>query len=468
MTLGTSWKAHLSTFCVFYVALVLMIFTIVVYYPGYMSPDSVAMLQMARTSVTSNVYSPLMSYVWRITDWFVPGPGGMLILQALVYWLSLALIAYSAGAGRILGILFVCTGLWIPTFALQGTIWKDVGMQDFLLLGVAFALLGRRLGRTWPLLVAVVCLFFACGYRQNGILAAAPMLIVVLDYSSRVIPLPSRWTDDRLAPVIYAGAGFAILGAFLGGLWCLNSYKIADGKLWSAALVHDLAAISVFQNTNYLPPYVNPGNALTVEDLKHMYSPLHANSLFLPESRKFLGVPDPSPDKVMAYMLTDKEARDLQFYWLTTVLDHFGSYLRHRSLMAERLLVLMPRQPWYPYITGIDPNPYGITFHRSRLNGWVTKVTQYAAFSTQLYSAWMYYAVVTLCALVSFFWPFEHALMVQCLGASVWLYFVSIFMFGMSGDFRYNIWALTCAPLCVFLLFCGRTRTNTALRAREG
>ena len=482
MNLGTTWKAHLSTFCVFYVALVLMIFTIVVYYPGYMSADSVAMLQMARTSVTNNVYSPLMSYVWRITDWFVPGPGGMLILQALLYWLSLALIACSAGAGRILGILFICTGLWIPTFALQGTIWKDVGMQGFLLMSVALALLGRRLGRVWPLLLAVVCLFFACGYRQNGILAAAPMLIVVLYYSSRVIRLPSRWTDDRLAPAIYTGAGFTILGVFLGGLWCLNSYKITDGKLWSAALVHDLVAISVFQNTNYLPPYINPNNALTVEDLKHMYSPLHANSLFLPESRKFLGVPDPSPDKAMTYRLTDKEARDLQFYWLTTVLDHFGSYLHHRSLMAERLLVLMPRQPWYPYITDIDPNPYGITFHRSRLNGWVTIVTQYAAFSTRLYSAWMYYAVVTVCAFISFFWSFKHALVVQCLGASVWLYFVSIFMFGMSGDFRYNIWALTCAPLCVFLLCCGRTetnrtetnrtetnrtKTNTVLRAQE-
>jgi hypothetical protein len=467
MNFRTSWKTHLSTFCDFYLALALMIFTIVVYYPGYMSPDSVAMLQMARTGVTSNVYSPLMSYVWRITDLLIPGPGGMLIFQAFVYWLSLALIAFCAGSSRMLGILFICTGLWIPTFALLGTIWKDVGMQGFLLMAVALSLFGRRLGRSWPLVLAVMSLFFACGYRQNGILAVLPLLIIVLYYSSRQERRAKPWSENDLAPAFYTGVALAILGAFLGGLWLLNSYRIQDGKLWSAAMVHDLAAISVFQNVNYLPAYVNPGNALTVEDLKHMYSPLHANSLFNPESRKFLEMPDPSPDKVVRYNLTDEEARDLQFYWLTTVLDHFGSYLRHRLLMAQRLLVLRSHQPWEPYVTDIYTNPFGLTFHRTRLNAWVTKLTQYAAFSTRLYSAWMYYAVVTVCVFVSFFWRFEHALLVQCLGASVWLYFLSIFMFGMSGDFRYNIWALTCAPLCIFLLLCGRAGASPAQAASE-
>ena len=320
----------------------------------------------------------------------------------------------------------------------------------------------------WPLLLAVMCLFFACGYRQNGILAAAPMLIVVLYYSSRVIRLPSRWTDNGLAPAFYTGVAFAILGVFLGGLWCLNSYRIHDGKLWSAAMVHDLAAISVFQNANYLPPYINPGNALTVEDLKHMYSPLHANSLFIPESRKFLEMPDPSPDKAVTYSLTDEEARDLQFYWLTTCLDHFGSYLRHRLLMTERLLVLRHINRGSLYVTDIYTNPFGITFHRSRLNGWVTIVDAIRGFL----DAALFGLDVLRCGyglrLYIVLLAFKHALLVQCLGASVWLYFLSIFMFGMSGDFRYNIWALTCAPLCIFLLCCGRTETNTPRRERTG
>jgi hypothetical protein len=460
MILGRSWITHLSTFGVFYLAFLLMILTILVYYPGYMSPDSVVMLGMARAGVTTNVYSPLMSYIWRVTDWLLPGPGGMLIFQNVIYWLALAMIAYSANCNWLLGILFVLSGLWIPTFAMLGTIWKDVGMQGFLLMAVAATLYGRRSGRIWPFVLAVLSLFLACGYRQNGIVAVAPMLVAVFYCVSHHVRLPRKLTEHRLVPALYTAVAGAILVAFLGGLWLLDSYKLQDAKLWSVAMVHDLAAISVFQNANYLPAYINRDNALTVEDLKHMYSPLHANSLFIPESRKVLEVLDPSPDKVVKYTLSDKEARELQFYWFTTVLDHFGSYLRHRLLMTERLLVLRPRQPWYPYIVGIDPNPFGLKFHRSRLNHYATRLTQFAAFSTRLYSAWMYYAVVTVCLFLSFFWRFEHALLVQCLGISVWLYYLSIFMFGMSGDFRYNIWALSCAPLCMFLLLCGHAKVS--------
>jgi hypothetical protein len=466
MTLANSGWQRAAAYQVFYLALLCMIGTIVVYYPGYMSPDSVVMLGQARTAVTSNVYSPLMSYAWRMTDLLIPGPGGMLLLQNIIYWMSLAFIAYCATPNRLLGCLFVCTGLWIPTFAMLGTIWKDVGMQGFLLAAVAAMLYALHRHRLWPLAVAVMFLFFACGYRQNGIAAAVPVLIMVVYYFSKLLPvrfagLHRRLVERQCLSAFCVAVAGIVLWILMSGLTLLNSYRIADAKLWSASMVYDLVAISVQANVNYLPPYVNRANALTVEDLKHMYSPLHANSLFVPESRQMLGVNDPLPDKIVNFTLTEAEARSLKFYWLTTVLDHFGSYLRHRCLITERLLVLVTRQPWYPYITGIDPNPFGLTFHRSRLNIFVTKATEYAAFQTPLYSAWMYYLVVTACVFVSFLWPFAYARIVQSIGVSVWLYFLSIFMFGMSGDFRYNIWALTCAPLCVFLLLCGGGRQAT-------
>ncbi|GEM_PF-2516685 len=430
-----------------------LIFTVAVYYPGYMSPDSVAMLSQARTGVTSNVYSPLMSYVWRVCDHVLPGPGGMLIFQNLVYWLSLAVLAASATANRLLRCLFVASGLSIPNFAMLGTLWKDVGMEGFLLATVAASLSAWRLRRVWPLAAAATGLFFACGYRQNAVILAPAMIAIMLYCLSRFHTPPPKIRNNGLLPAYYAGLGIGVLAALLLPLHLLNNYKIQDARLWSAAMIHDLAGISVFQNANYLPPYVNR-DGLTVSDLKHMYSPLHANSLFVPSSRKILGVENPS-DKALSYTLTDAEARDLPFYWFTTVVDHFGSYLHHRLLIASRLLVLRTGQPWYPYINGIDLNPFGLTFHRSRLNAMVNRITEYAAFATPWYSAWAYYVIVTLAAVVSFFWRFRYAWIVRWLTASMWLYFLSIFVFGMSGDFRYNIWALACAPLCVFLLLCG-------------
>jgi len=435
------------------VAALCLVLTVLVYYPGYMSPDSVVMLGQARHGVTTNVYSPLMSYVWRFCDHVIPGPGGILLLQNLVFWLSMAGIAIGATNRPMLGCLFVASGLSIPNFAMLGTIWKDVGMEGFLLGAVAGSLYAWRLRRLWPLAIAVVSLFFACGYRQNAIVSAAPLLVVVLYCLSQIRGVPLWALKNGLVAAYYASLAAAVLAIFFLGLYLLNSYKMQDAKLWSGALVHDLAGISVFQNKNLLPPYIDR-QGLTVEDLKHMYSALHANSLFVPSSRKILGVDNPS-DKVLSYTLTDQQARELQFYWFTTVLDNFGSYLHHRLLIVDRLLVLHARQPWYPFITDIDPNPFGLRFHRSPLNAFVTRLTIDAAFATGLYSAWAYYFVITFCGFASFFWRFRYARVVQWIAVSEWLYFLSIFVFGMSGDFRYNIWAVAGAPLCVFLLLCG-------------
>src|SRR5438309_1185367 len=78
--------ANVRRWAVFYAALLCMIFTVAVYYPGYMSPDSVVQLGQARFGVTSNYYPPLMAYIWAVTDRILPGPAGMLILHNLVFW----------------------------------------------------------------------------------------------------------------------------------------------------------------------------------------------------------------------------------------------------------------------------------------------------------------------------------------------------------------------------------------------
>jgi len=57
----------------FLLALLFLIATVVVYYPGYMSPDSVVILGQARHGVTTNVYSPLMAYGASPTIFF-PAP----------------------------------------------------------------------------------------------------------------------------------------------------------------------------------------------------------------------------------------------------------------------------------------------------------------------------------------------------------------------------------------------------------
>jgi hypothetical protein len=455
---------HVQRCLVFYIALLSCAFTIAAYYPGYMSPDSVVQLQQARTGVTTNVYPPLMDEIWSVTDKILPGPAGMLILHNIVFWFALAVLAHIALARAVWRVLFVLlAGFWPPTFGSLGTIWKDVGMQVFLVAALAAVFYAHSRRRVWPLAIALVCLFVAAGYRHNGIAAVVPLVVLCIMELASLAPerlprLNSYLRQRKLLRASYVTACILALGLIWETLDFVNNYRIPDAHLWSAAVVHDLVGISVQQNARFLPDYLDPAHELSAEDLKHIYSPLHANSLFDPSCRLILGVPNPSP-KAFHYVLNDTDARQLQLYWLTTVLDHLGSYLHHRLAIDAKLLVLQTEQPWYPYVTGIDPNPFGLEFHHSLLNSAVMTVIKASAFQYPLYSAWFYYAVVAGCLLISFLWDFRYARAVQILAASAYLYYVSIFMFSMSGDFRYNVWMLTCAYICPVLLAAGRDKT---------
>jgi len=463
---------HLRRYSIFYFAQVCAWFTVLVYYPGYMSPDSVAQLMQARFGVNSNVYPPLMDYIWHFTDKVIPGPAGMLILHNIIFWHALALIAYVTIRRPTWRFVFVAlAGFWPPTYGSLGTIWKDVGMQVFLLFGLALILYAHYLRRMWPLWISFICLFVAGGYRHNAIAAAVPMIVLIVVELSRLLPHRQarlyRMLKVRGAlRAFYVTVAIGSMGVLAVTLGVVFTYHVADVKLETTALVYDLVAISVRQNTNYLPPYYNPGGTITVDDMKGMYSPLHVNSLGDPSIRTFLHVANPSPKAIaIVQTLSDSQARDLERRWIAAVLDNFGSYMEHHRILAEHLLVVKPNQPWYPYVAGIDPNPFGLTFKPSRLNKEVMSIIEGSAFRSPLYSAWIYYLVVALCVAASFLFEFEYARTVQMLAVSSYLYFLSIFMFGMSGDFRYNIWMLTCAYICPVLLLMGRRKA--AVEATE-
>jgi hypothetical protein len=337
-------------------------------------------------------------------------------------------------------------------------------MQIFLLAALAAIFYARYRQRVWPLFLSFLCLFVAGGYRHNGLAAAIPMVVLgVMEFASLV---PSRLPrlhaiaqKHRLKPAFYSALSLFCIILLLKALSFVYTYHVQDVKEWF--LILDLVGISVEQNKNYLPRYLNPNGEITAKDLKGMYSPLSASSVFNPSCRKMLGIANPSDKAIGIRVLSATEARDLTDRWVEAVLDNFGSYLHNRRITAARLLVLDTYHPWYPYVTGIDPNPFGLQFQPSSLNSAVMRVIRASAFRTHLYSAWMYYVVVLACCFISFLWDFAYARTVQFLALSTFLYLLSLFMFEASGDFRYNIWALTCAYICPILLCAGRTRKTS-------
>jgi hypothetical protein len=430
-----------------------MVFTLAVYYPGFMSFDSVYQLRLAREGVTDNGNPPMMSYVWRVVDRIIPGPGGMLILNAGIFWFSLAAIAatlFSSTPWRIAVLLFC--GLWPPIFGLLGTIWKDVGMHAFFLGAIASTLHAQEKRRPVWLLLSGLFIWMASSYRHNAVVASVPLILLNVCIAARLLNNPtSRWAR-RLQPQRARGVFIALVT----GLVCIilfstvsavNNYGVQDVQLWRAILIHDLVGISTCADANVLPEEITRQSRVDLRELKQIYVGHHLASIFNPGARALVGSADPTSTAVIQAGGVSGEVVFRR--WFNAILDHPGCYLYHRGQIAAKLLVVEPGEPWYPFHVGIETNPYGITFTPSRLFQSVRGWLHFAATATFLYSAWIYHVLLIVFLLAAVILRLRYSGIVLAVAASGILYALTNLIMAGSGDFRYNNWLIGGCCLCL-------------------
>ena len=98
-----------------------------------MSEDSFIQLAQARSGDFTALHPPLMALLWKPLDALLPGPGLLLVVQALLAWSGAALFVslLFRGWGAPLALLAFC--LWPTVFSYLGTMWKDVQLGVALL-----------------------------------------------------------------------------------------------------------------------------------------------------------------------------------------------------------------------------------------------------------------------------------------------------------------------------------------------
>jgi hypothetical protein len=188
------------------VPLVGIALTVMCYYPGYMSDDSIKQLTQARSGHFTDWQLPLMSGVWSGFDALIPGPLGMLIFHNLMFWLGLTLLVRQALARRLWSYpLILAMGFFPPILALLGTIWKDVGMASALLLACSllFQAQQRQRGLAWC--AAQLALFYASGVRHNAVVAVLHCIVgwnhCAASVSTKDAQTGSHWNWGWLDPV---------------------------------------------------------------------------------------------------------------------------------------------------------------------------------------------------------------------------------------------------------------------------
>ncbi|MBY0277398.1 hypothetical protein K2Z84_18870 [Candidatus Binatia bacterium] len=409
---------------------------IVLFYPGFMSPDSAEQLSQARTGLLSDWHSPIMALLWMATEHLVAGSAGMLVLHVALFWAGLALLARRIDAPPWVQAAFLivlaCTP---PLLSLAGAIWKDVLLAS--LATLAFGVAGRS-ALFWP--VALL----ATMSRHNAIPAIAVAVLLHL--------APHGPSLRALANALVASAVLLALSLALNA--SVVQTRTTPVQMIALADLNGIAA--------------RTGDMPAVDECHHMTSAE-------PPARA-VATGDP---KVAAALARNRLRFDFCFdatasqtllgQWTTLVAAHPLAYADVRATMASRLLgfretpgnFMMAQSNYDPTNLGIEP-PVAASPLQMRFGEWLWRLQMQGVFRP-----WIYGVLVVAAAVVATrrrrWWPCAIAL-------SGIAFELALFLVAPSPDYRYSYWMIVAAMISAAWLLAETIggAARRAMRAHAG
>ena len=411
--------------------------TLIIYQPGYMSHDSLVQYAQARGDSYNDWHPPAMARLWHYVNLATPGPFGMLLFHAVLYWGGLALIfaCLRLPLGlRVLG--FLSTGFLPPVFGLVGMIWKDLGVLDAAIMACGLIMAYRATRRAWLLPFVVLCLFYVIAVRYNAAPLTAPLFAWM--FFSILGDRVRRWrafAGCLLAACAATVALFAVTQA-------LSRVHTRRAFAENQIQIFDLVGTSVFQGRSVIPdellgPMVK--QPVDIDTLRKYYDPSSVMTLTVPRA-VYQGTVLP----VFFVMPDDPSMRAaLTRAWLDAIRKHPMAYLRHRWAAFRFGIGLAPVGPRAAVIGQRTLyEPYDTEFRISPLNSAVTHLLERLS-TTPLYRVWVYIAALLILAAGGM------AQVARGRGSSLLGVSLSALFFAASwffvqpiNDFRFELWTI--------------------------
>lgn len=394
------------------------------FYPGFMSADSLMQYDQSLTLRFTDWHPPLMSALWSLLNRGAHGPEGMLYFQLALLWAGLAAWCWQYRT-RPLAWLIPLIGLmpWVLNFA--GVLWKDIGMAYALLLltGIAAGrVTGVRLG------AAFVLFFYAVNLRHNAIVAALPVLVLVL----------ARWRP-ALSPARLVLAALAALAVTLV-LGSVINYRLLGAertKPLNFIMIDDLSYLSLKEQRSLLP-------GVTLDQIQNCALRTISETRMLARDVCLQTFVQPGA------LLN----ADLKPAWLKAIQRNKLDYLVFR-LDAFGFLLRSPEAgPFYYWHEGIVENKYGLKTQPGDVSTRVkTTVEDSAVALPFLFKPyWWLCAATILLAGSVLVRPDRTVRTVQTLLVSAILYTVAYLPVTPMADLRYTYWSALATTLAGVLL----------------
>ncbi len=409
------------------VAVSMLALLAIVFYPGYMSPDSISHLEQA-TGVAhlTDWHPPVMTRLWGFLIRVTGHISSMLIFQlvllvAAMFMLSILVYRHTRNRAWALSVYVI---VLLPNIMnIAGVIWKDVQMAFSLTLAVIliwFIISSKKpLGRTVKYGIvglALLLILYAGMLRYNALFAVLPILFVLPRLFTKRLPV---W------------GGFACIAAGL------------------------IVTIGVTAVINQPSEKTHPITAVQLDDIVHvtnfdgeehhgrwsMYKKIHDTCR------------DKTKDIMNSYIIcttaTQREALKNEHQgvfndWLSTIIRHPIKYVSYRLATFSIFLFPQPER-MYIFQPGIEQNQVGAAVKNEyAISGLAAYVKGGAQANIPLiFQPWLYLAV-----LVFIYYKSGRIReqvqrhFIRAVALSGLIYIVAYFPMAVAVDYRYIYWSV--------------------------
>lgn len=418
-------------------------------YPGYLNPDSFWQLKQVLGERYNDWHAPFMTLVWSLTHALVPGPAGVVVLDNLLVWGALALLAVAAA--RLVGawaVLILLTP-WIPgLFNYLGHVHKDAMLVAWMLAAFACAFCGNdpaaapRVRLVWMLLANLFALA-AFLTRANVVFALVPLLL----YAN--LPLGRRRTWVAVLLMLCLMPGFQAVQ---------NRVLDVEAKHPGDSIkTFHLLALSYFEDRNLFPGRWTASDSQKI--IETCYSPVQWDTVAkwgqcggLASSLERQGV---------------WGSREMTRAWLQSLAGNpLGAYSAMaatfaRSMHEPNSRAMLYEQPRSAEIRYDHPSPRPATAQ-------IARAYIESAFNDRYGRPWVF-AVVSFAAAALVFGlrlgRSRLGVFALALIASGTVYLLTYFPLNVSAEYRYFYWcgyAAYLGLLCTLLAWLARRRQGVA------
>lgn len=422
------------------IPLVLSLGIAALFYPGFMSYDTLHALRGARNGVTDSEWPPMVSYVWRVVDLVSHNPSAMHFSQVFLLLFSVFWVVFFFTKKIKYATVFLIIYLSVPVvLGTVAVIWKDVLMASFFMAGFAVIVSMRavmnRKKFVLLLLLSVFLIFLGVCSRHNAIVGAVPLIFYLAwVLCSRVFKTPLRlWLGVILIGVILTGTGFytkTLLDNY--SLPSFEKMKSSTDVFIRNVRVLDVAGASLCVGSNL---FADMAPSLSLAEIQSLYDPKHIN---------------------LSVGLLSKVGTDSRIdkIWLDVLVRHPICILNNKFQLTKYLIGVNQGAQFLITAPSVDDNEYGYSLPESSLRDSVVSYIVSAS-SLPFFKPWFLY-ILSIAS-------FVYMIRIRALTAghliifmSAIFYFASLVLFGNAADARLPFYTTTAILVFVFISIIAR------------